>query len=655
MNMALEFEIHNVSRIGICIGIGIDIGIGIGNDTLVKVPVDWLHVCFTDCRCVWLTGYTSALQIAYVFGSAWFHMIRLVTHCKCVWFPGDTSALPIADVFGSVWFRMILPGYTFVLQIANVFGFGSALVCMHMLGLHRNETPSKHRVCTLGCQHGTRLVPNSYRISDTVFSRYKKRVPVSYRTGFGAVPGKRVTARAALEHGYSKDIGYEVNKYLRSPINETSASSLAPLTPEEIKVDKIMLSWILFTLSDSLRARIVVARPKSAKEAWSLIFDIVNDNKRSRTNTLKADLDAHVNEEDMVHYSLEGLPDTYNQVCGYIHWKDTFPDLKAVRSLLIAEEMRLKSKVLALPVDSSSPMVIVAETSTNLRSSTSQGRGTSENTTNDLLTKLLAQLGHLGMNVAMSNNGTNVTLPTHATVTPTVTGPNIASNVPTAPHAFYASPVHTTMGSVLSSGVVNTSGQATLLPQASTARTLHDPTTVAWNMDTGASSHLNNFVTSLITILNSCMYSTVSVGDGHSIPVTNTVQSILSTPLKFLRLNNVLITPDIDFMTRRVLLRCDSTGDLYPVTAPSPIPSAFLVSQQTWHQRLGHPGSEVLRRLVFNNVISYNKEKPPVLCHACQLGKHVRLPFVSSSTIVSSCFEIVHSDVWITHIESIRF
>ncbi|GKD98326.1 ribonuclease H-like domain-containing protein [Tanacetum coccineum] len=49
-----------------------------------------------------------------------------------------------------------------------------------------------------------------------------------------------------------------------------------------------------------------------------------------------------------------------------------------------------------------------------------------------------------------------------------------------------------------------------------------------------------------------------------------------------------------DFLTRRVLLRCDSTGDLYPVTAPSSIPRAFLVSQHTWHQRLGHPGSEVL-------------------------------------------------------------
>ncbi|GKC41103.1 hypothetical protein Tco_1058825 [Tanacetum coccineum] len=148
----------------------------------------------------------------------------------------------------------------------------------------------------------------------------------------------------------------------------------------------------------------------------------------------------------------------------------------------------------------------------------------------------------------------------------------------------------------------------------------------AWNMDTGASSHLNNSVTSLSENFNTCMYPSISVGDGHSIPVTNTGDSILPTPLKSLHLNNVLITPHIvknlifvrdnnctiefdaigfsvkDFMMRRVILRCDSTRDLYPVTAPSPIP----------------------------------QEKPPALCHACQLGKHVRLPFVSSNTEITS-------------------
>nr|GEV02752.1 ribonuclease H-like domain-containing protein [Tanacetum cinerariifolium] len=108
-----------------------------------------------------------------------------------------------------------------------------------------------------------------------------------------------------------------------------------------------------------------------------------------------------------------------------------------------------------------------------------------------------------------------------------------------------------------------------------------------------------------------------------------------------------------DFMTRRVLLRCDSTWDLYPVTDPSLIPHAFLVSQHTWHQCLGHPGREVLRRLVSYNFISCNKEKPLIFCHACQLGKHVMLLFVSSDIVVTACFDIIHSDVWTSPISSL--
>ncbi|GJY42932.1 ribonuclease H-like domain-containing protein [Tanacetum coccineum] len=75
--------------------------------------------------------------------------------------------------------------------------------------------------------------------------------------------------------------------------------------------------------------------------------------------------------------------------------------------------------------------------------------------------------------------------------------------------------------------------------------------------------------------------------------------------------------------------------------------------QYTWHQHLGHPESQVLCRVLSSNSISCNKEKPPILFHACQLGKHVRLPFVSSSTLVQTCFDIVHSDLWTSPIPSL--
>nr|GEU57350.1 ribonuclease H-like domain-containing protein [Tanacetum cinerariifolium] len=89
--------------------------------------------------------------------------------------------------------------------------------------------------------------------------------------------------------------------------------------------------------------------------------------------------------------------------------------------------------------------------------------------------------------------------------------------------------------------------------------------------------------------------------------------------------------------------RCDSTEDFYPVMKPSTIPHAFLTNQHTWHQRLGYLGSGVLRHVLSSNLISCNKEKPPVLCHACQLGKHARLLFTNTKLYFSALKRIMRN------------
>ncbi|GKD81815.1 hypothetical protein Tco_1348654 [Tanacetum coccineum] len=88
-------------------------------------------------------------------------------------------------------------------------------------------------------------------------------------------------------------------------------------------------------------------------------------------------------------------------------------------------------------------------------------------------------------------------------------------------------------------------GQETFLPQAFNTMTLQEPANANRNMDTGASSHLNSSATNLSNVFNSCIYPSVFVGDGKSIPVTNTGHSTLTTPHRTLHLNNVLITPNI--------------------------------------------------------------------------------------------------------------
>ncbi|GJR41588.1 hybrid signal transduction histidine kinase M [Tanacetum coccineum] len=75
--------------------------------------------------------------------------------------------------------------------------------------------------------------------------------------------------------------------------------------------------------------------------------------------------------------------------------------------------------------------------------------------------------------------------------------------------------------------------------------------------------------------------------------------------------------PQQDFLTRHILLQCDSSGDLYPVTKPSNIPATFVsTSSSIWNQNLGHPG-EVFCSLTSRHFISCNKEKSTHVCHAC--------------------------------------
>nr|GEX00054.1 ribonuclease H-like domain-containing protein [Tanacetum cinerariifolium] len=228
---------------------------------------------------------------------------------------------------------------------------------------------------------------------------------------------------------------YDVTKFLHDDPNATESSTTPP-HPRRSK-------W---TKSSSLG----YLRPSRTHYK--------RDNKRSRTSALKAELrsiklgalsmEAYfqkidsivtiltslgsiVNDEDVVHYAVDGLPEKYNQVCGYMHYQDTFPNLKTVRSLLIAKEMRLKSKADALLMDSSSPMALMTDSGNSRRSSftppikpwkscfnfakgtcrfgegcrfvhdanikntNNHGVATKDSTTYDLLAKLLERLGML--------------------------------------------------------------------------------------------------------------------------------------------------------------------------------------------------------------------------------------------------------------------
>ena len=71
-----------------------------------------------------------------------------------------------------------------------------------------------------------------------------------------------------------------------------------------------------------------------------------------------------------------------------------------------------------------------------------------------------------------------------------------------------------------------------------------------------------------------------------------------------------------------------------------------------WHQRLGHPGRDALettlRQASPSTVVA-----PAHTCHACQLGKNTRLPFTDLQHVSYFPFQLVHCDVWTSHVQSL--
>jgi hypothetical protein len=174
--------------------------------------------------------------------------------------------------------------------------------------------------------------------------------------------------------------------------------------------------------------------------------------------------------------------------------------------------------------------------------------------------------------------------------------------------------------------------------------------------------------------------SSITVGSGATLPVVGTGYSTLPCPF---RLNNVLLAPDIiknilsirqfttdncvsvefdpfgvslkDLRSWATLLRSDSIGPLYTLQVPStstgPCTLVATSSLTTW--RLGYPDTATLQSLASFASIPCSKPADDSLCHACQLGRYIRLPFSSSLSRASQNFDLIHCDLWTSPIISV--
>jgi hypothetical protein len=213
--------------------------------------------------------------------------------------------------------------------------------------------------------------------------------------------------------------------------------------------------------------------------------------------------------------------------------------------------------------------------------------------------------------------------------------------------------------------------------------------------DSGASHHTTPSVSNISNPrpLNFTSHSSIIVGNGSILPVTSVGDSVIPRPFY---LNNILLAPDIvqsllsvhrfttdnwcsmefdpfglyvkDLTTRNVVARSNSTDPLYTLhllssttsrrTSPCTM-SAIAVSHilaavatSMWHCRLGHPGPDALSSLFRSSFISCTCTTHD-FCHACQLGKHTRLSFSSSSSRAEKAFDLLLLDLWTSLVVSV--
>lgn len=254
------------------------------------------------------------------------------------------------------------------------------------------------------------------------------------------------------------------------------------------------------------------------------------------------------------------------------------------------------------------------------------------------------------------------------------------------PHAFYAGPLPTYAPPPVPPPSAPYQPPHQLDPallaalHSAPARDFNNPGD--WFLDTCAASHMASNPGTLTVRSSSSLPSRIVVGNGASMPITHSGHTVILTPSSSLQLHNILVSPSLiknlisvraltrdnsisiefdpfgftvkDLHTRVALFRSDSTGDLYPLR-PSPpcsaTPQSFSVTVDTWHARLGHPGRDVQQRILqffpFTCTPSSSHS-----CHACRIGKHVRLPFSESLSISTVPFQLVHCDLWTSPIPS---
>jgi histone deacetylase 1/2 len=197
-----------------------------------------------------------------------------------------------------------------------------------------------------------------------------------------------------------------------------------------------------------------------------------------------------------------------------------------------------------------------------------------------------------------------------------------------------------------------------------------------WYVDTGATDHATSDMERLTVKERYNGGDQIHVANGVGLSITHIGHSSITGSNRPLYLNSILVAPKInkhlisvkklatdndafvefhpkyfcvkDRATKNILLTGKRRNGLYVLPANNR--QALLtanVSQDLWHQRLGHPATPVVLRILQKNNVAVDKSVlPSSVCNACQLGKAHQLPFYPSTHVSTAPLQLIHTDVW---------
>ncbi|XP_028548626.1 uncharacterized protein LOC110093684 [Dendrobium catenatum] len=439
---------------------------------------------------------------------------------------------------------------------------------------------------------------------------------------------------------------------------QDGSKELNPRHQEWVLVDQNLAAALCSTVSPAILSYVI--HLNSTSTIWQTLEKRLQSSNRSRVIQLKNELHniqmksqsmtqymqqiknivdnissagSEIDQEDVLLYTMNGLPPSYNALKTTIRAMQSPMDLDTLYSLLITEEINLQSE--------SARHNLLGDSSTALysnrgrgrrgraRSSTQPSRSTNQNVP---YCQICNKRGHLAHNCW-----------------------------------------HRLKNSVNPPDPITTNPSNTAMVAAT------DNENPDWYLDSGASVHLTNSVDNLSQAQSYTGTDSITIGDGRSLSIAHSGNGILPTPYRKLHLKNLFHVPHLshnllsisnltqdnnvsvnfnpsgfaikDLKTNKTLLTGPNRRGLYPIQSAnkSNYGSTALTASSNianlWHQRLGHPHSRIIHAVSASDK-SLNIPHNFSFCSACTTSKGHRLPFSNKNHRTFIPLAIVHTDVW---------